>query len=32
MLTGVTPHKHGIEWNRDLPFSEPVYPLVPTIF
>jgi len=32
MLTGVTPQKHGIEWNRDLPFSEPVYPHVPTIF
>lgn len=32
MLTGVIPQKHGIEWNRDLPFSEPVYPQVPTIF
>jgi predicted AlkP superfamily pyrophosphatase or phosphodiesterase len=32
MLTGVTPQKHGIEWNRDLPFKEPVYPVVPTIF
>jgi len=32
MLTGVTPTKHGIEWNRDLPFSEPVYSRVPTIF
>jgi hypothetical protein len=32
MLTGVVPQKHGIEWNRDLPFNEPVYPLVPTIF
>lgn len=32
MLTGVTPGKHGIEWNRDLPFTEPVYPKVPTIF
>ena len=32
MLTGVTPQKHGIEWNRDLPFSEPVYPKVPTLF
>jgi predicted AlkP superfamily pyrophosphatase or phosphodiesterase len=32
MLTGVTPQKHGIEWNRDLPFSEPVYSNVPTIF
>ncbi|MBK9990701.1 MAG: alkaline phosphatase family protein [Verrucomicrobia bacterium] len=32
MLTGVTPGKHGIEWNRVLPFKEPVYPNVPTIF
>jgi len=32
MLTGVTPQKHGIEWNRDLPFSEPVYSKVPTLF
>lgn len=32
MLTGVTPGKHGIEWNRVLPFKEQVYPSVPTIF
>jgi predicted AlkP superfamily pyrophosphatase or phosphodiesterase len=32
MLTGVTSRKHGIEWNRDLPFGTPVYPKVPTIF
>jgi arylsulfatase A-like enzyme len=32
MLTGVTPAKHGIDWNRELPFREPVYPKVPTIF
>jgi arylsulfatase A-like enzyme len=32
MLTGVAPYKHGIEWNRELPFSEPVYPRVPTVF
>lgn len=32
MLTAVTPRKHGIEWNRDLPLSERVYPAVPTIF
>jgi arylsulfatase A-like enzyme len=32
MLTGVKPTKHGIEWNRDLPFSQPVYPKVATIF
>jgi arylsulfatase A-like enzyme len=32
MLTGVPPRTHGIEWNRDLPLSEPVYPKVATIF
>jgi predicted AlkP superfamily pyrophosphatase or phosphodiesterase len=32
MLTGVAPNKHGVEWNRVLPLSEPVYPKVPTIF
>lgn len=32
MLTGVSPRKHGIEWNADLPLSKPVYPKVPTIF
>ncbi len=32
MLTGVNERKHGIEWNRDLPLKEPVYPRVPTIF
>ncbi|QOV90512.1 alkaline phosphatase family protein [Humisphaera borealis] len=32
MLTGVDPRKHGIEWNADLPLSEPVYPKVPTVF
>lgn len=32
MLTGVTTRKHGIEWNRDLPLGEPVYPKVPTVF
>ncbi len=32
MLTGVTPRKHGVEWNSDLPLTEPVYPRVPTIF
>ena len=30
MLTGVTPDRHGVLWNGDLP--EPAYPLVPTIF
>ncbi|WP_175414737.1 alkaline phosphatase family protein [Nibricoccus aquaticus] len=32
MLTGVTPRKHGIEWNSDLPLKEPVYPKRPTVF
>jgi len=32
MLTGMTPGKHGIEWNSDLPFSVPVYPNYPTVF
>jgi hypothetical protein len=32
MLTGVVPEIHGILWNSDLPFSQPVYPNVPTIF
>lgn len=31
MVTGVIPGKHGIEWNRDLPLSAPVYPNVPTV-
>ena len=30
MLTGVTPERHRVLWNADLP--EPVYPKVPTIF
>jgi arylsulfatase A-like enzyme len=32
MLTGVTPRKHGIEWNKDLPLSAPIYPAFPTLF
>lgn len=32
MLTGVTPRKHGIEWNEDLPLLHPIYPKVPTLF
>jgi predicted AlkP superfamily pyrophosphatase or phosphodiesterase len=32
MLTGVVPEVHAILWNSDLPFSEPVYPAVPTLF
>ena len=32
MLTGVIPRKHEIEWNKDLPLKEPVYPTFPTLF
>jgi predicted AlkP superfamily pyrophosphatase or phosphodiesterase len=32
MLTGVTPVKHWIQWNSDLPLKHPVYPFYPTIF
>jgi predicted AlkP superfamily pyrophosphatase or phosphodiesterase len=32
MLTGVPPPVHGVEWNRQLPFSEPVWPRRPTVF
>jgi len=32
MLTGVVPRKHKVEWNDDLPLSEPVYPKFPTLF
>jgi predicted AlkP superfamily pyrophosphatase or phosphodiesterase len=31
MLTGVVPVKHGIAWNKEMPFREPVYPAVPTV-
>src|SRR5690349_16024485 len=32
MLTGVTPQRHEIDWNRDLPLSKPVYPRGSTLF
>ncbi len=32
MLTGVNPRKHGIEWNKDLPLKEMIYPADPTLF
>jgi predicted AlkP superfamily pyrophosphatase or phosphodiesterase len=32
MLTGVTPVRHGIQWNSDLPLIHPVYPAYPTLF
>src|SRR5262249_46045179 len=31
MLTGVIPRKHEVEWDKDLPLTEPVYPKFPTI-
>lgn len=32
MLTGVTPVKHQIQWNYDLPLLHPVYPAYATLF
>jgi predicted AlkP superfamily pyrophosphatase or phosphodiesterase len=32
MLTGVTPVKHGIQWNMEMPLYAPVYPAYPTLF
>jgi hypothetical protein len=32
MMTGVNPRKHGVDWDRDLPFTRPVYSKTPTIF
>jgi len=32
MLTGVTPQRHQIAWNQDLPLSKPVYPKGRTLF
>jgi arylsulfatase A-like enzyme len=32
MMTGVNPRKHGVDWDRELPFSIPVYAKTPTIF
>jgi len=31
MLTGVSPQKHGVNWNAALPFAQPAYPAVPTV-
>jgi len=31
MMTGVSPRRHGIEWNRDFDLPEPIYPAVPTL-
>jgi predicted AlkP superfamily pyrophosphatase or phosphodiesterase len=32
MLTGVTPVRHTIQWNMDLPLMHPIYPAFPTLF
>lgn len=32
MLTGLTPNRHGILWNSDLPLEYPLYPSAPTLF
>jgi arylsulfatase A-like enzyme len=32
MLTGVSPMKHGIFWNSELPLIRPIYPARPTLF
>lgn len=32
MLTGVPPHQHEIEWNRDLPLKAPIFPEGRTLF
>ena len=32
MMTGVTPRKHGIDWDRDMPLITPFYSKTPTIF
>jgi predicted AlkP superfamily pyrophosphatase or phosphodiesterase len=31
MVTGLTPGRHGITWNRLLPLQEPIYPAGPTM-
>ena len=31
MLTGVSPAKHHVDWNRDLPAGKQAYPAVPTV-
>lgn len=32
MLTGVSPERHGVNWNTDLPEGTVIYPNVPTLF
>ena len=31
MVTGVTPEKHGVTWNDDLPAGRKIYPRYPTV-
>jgi len=31
MMTGVSPRRHGIEWNREFDTPEKLYPAVPTL-
>ena len=32
MMTGVNPRKHGIDWDREMPFAVQFYSKMPTIF
>jgi predicted AlkP superfamily pyrophosphatase or phosphodiesterase len=32
MVTGVSPNKHGIVWNSNLPLQTMIYPTYPTLF
>ncbi len=32
MLTGVTPSRHGVDWNSDKPADQTFYPRSPTLF
>jgi hypothetical protein len=32
MMTGVSPRRHDVEWNREFKTVEPLYPRVPTLF
>ncbi len=32
MMTGVTVEVHGVTWNGEMPFKQPVYPARPTLF
>ena len=32
MMTGVSPRRHEVEWNREFKTVDPLYPRVPTLF